>query len=166
MYYSALYKYDTTSGKGFHVSLFISGCIHHCKGCFQPQTWNFKFGQLFTDDTIEEVIEALKPNYISSICLLGGDPLVNANDPMLEKLLTCIRREYEHSKEIWVWSGYEYQEIIDDPIKLKILKYCDVLVDGRFVAELKDLNLPHKGSSNQKVINIQESLKHNEIILY
>ncbi|MGG1652253.1 anaerobic ribonucleoside-triphosphate reductase activating protein [Paenibacillus sp. NRS-1775] len=166
MYYSAIYKYDVINSTGFHVSLFISGCIHRCDGCFQPETWNFKFGKLFTDDTIDEIIEALSPDYISSFCLLGGDPIESSGDSMLEKLLVRIKKEYGDEKQIWVWSGYTYQQIISDDSKLNILKYCDVLIDGKFIKELKNLNLAHRGSSNQEVILVQESLKQNKVVLY
>jgi anaerobic ribonucleoside-triphosphate reductase activating protein len=165
MYYSAIYKYDVINSKGFSVTTFISGCRHMCPGCFNPETWNFKFGKLFTDDTIDEIIEALSPDYISSFCLLGGDPIESSSDPMLEKLLVRIKKEYGDEKQIWVWSGYTYQQIISDDSKLNILKYCDVLVDGKFVGELKNLNLAHRGSSNQNVILIQESIKCGKEIL-
>jgi anaerobic ribonucleoside-triphosphate reductase activating protein len=165
MYYSAIYKYDTINSRGFSVSVFISGCQHYCPGCFNPETWNFKFGQEFTYETIDEIIEALSPPYISSFCLIGGDPLESSVDPMLEKLLKTVRDAFCDTKKIWIWSGHTFQEILNDPIKLKIIKYCDVLIDGRFIKKLMDLNLPHRGSKNQNVILIQESLRHGEVKL-
>lgn len=168
MNYSDIKKIDIANGPGCRVSLFVSGCTHRCKNCFNKETWDFRFGKEFTNDTINEIIDYINPSYIKGLTLLGGDPMEYVNIKGLLPLLRRIKKEYP-DKNIWCFTGYLFEELLDkldDKYYKEILSYIDVLVDGEFKEELKSLNLKFKGSSNQRTILVQESLKEKEIILY
>ena len=171
MNYGDIKKIDVANGPGVRVSLFVSGCTHHCKGCFNPETWDFSFGKPFTDETIDEIIEALAPDYIAGFSLLGGEPFERANQKALLPLLRKIRETYPH-KTIWCYSGYTLDKDIfgfmydnwdETP---EFISYIDVLVDGEFVEELKDLKLRFRGSANQRILDVQQSIESDEIVLY
>ena len=170
MNYGEIKNVDIANGTGVRVSMFVSGCTHHCKGCFNPETWNFNFGLEYTDKVEDELIEALKPNYIEGLSLLGGEPFEPENQKTLVKLLKRIKKELPE-KNIWVYSGYLFEELTGEKksraftdITLEMLSMVDVLVDGEFIEELKDISLQFRGSSNQRIIDVQQSLKNNEII--
>ncbi|MCR4717145.1 MAG: anaerobic ribonucleoside-triphosphate reductase activating protein [Lachnospiraceae bacterium] len=170
MYYSVIKKKDIADGPGVRVSLFVSGCPHKCKGCFNADTWDYEYGQPFTEDTIDEVIEALSPNYIRGLTLLGGEPMVQVNQAGLLPLLRKVNEIYP-DKDIWCYSGYVFDKYVV-PVMLKewpeteeFLSYIDVLVDGPFILEQKDWSLKFRGSANQRVIDVQESLKKGEVII-
>ncbi len=171
MYYAKIKKYDVANGPGVRVSLFVSGCTHHCKGCFNEETWDFKYGSEFNEKTIDEIIEALKPDYISGLTLLGGEPFEFANQEGILPLLEKVRKIYPH-KTIWAFSGYLFdKQIIDQMSKKtdvtnKVLSYIDVLVDGKFELEKKNPSLFFRGSSNQRIIDVQKSLKNKKVVLY
>lgn len=171
MHYADIKRIDVANGPGIRVSLFVSGCTHKCKNCFNPETWDFNYGKAFTNHTIDEIISYMEPEHIKGITLLGGDPMEPENQEALLPLLERIRREYP-AKDIWCFTGYTLDEDIwegklkDCPYTEEFLSYLDVLVDGEFVEELKDLSLKFKGSSNQRTILVQESLKKHEIVLY
>ena len=171
MNYGAIKENDIANGIGIRVSLFVSGCTHHCKGCFNPETWDFAYGQEFTAREEDEIIEALKPSYIKGFSLLGGEPFEPCNQLRLYPLLERIRRELPE-KSVWCYSGYDFERDIltgslgDWQITVRLLKCIDVLVDGEFREELKDPNLRFKGSSNQRIICVQESLKNDETVLW
>lgn len=171
MNYGALKKTDVANGEGVRVSLFVSGCTHHCKNCFNPETWNFCYGKPFTQETEDEIIEALKPSYIKGLTLLGGEPMEPQNQERLLPLLKRIKKEYGDTKNIWCYTGYTLDDDLLKPSRARcehtdeILKHIDTLVDGEFVEELKDLMLKFRGSSNQRIINVPETLKSNEIVL-
>ena len=171
MFYGEIKKVDVANGTGVRVSLFVSGCTHHCKGCFNPDTWNFSFGTKYTKKTEEEIIEALKPSYIEGLSLLGGEPFEPENQKVLVNLLKRIRQELPE-KNIWCYSGYTFEELIGQKesraftdTTLEMLSLIDTLVDGEFVEELKDISLKFRGSSNQRIINVKESLKSNSVVI-
>lgn len=166
MRYSNIIYNDTVNGKGMRISFFSQGCKHHCKDCFNKETWDFNGGKELTKEVIEEMFFVLKTynNYYNGISLLGGDPLDNLK--VSNFIIDRFREEFKDTKTIWIWSGYTFEEILKDNDKLKTLKKCNILVDGEFKQELKDINLKFRGSSNQRIIDIQESLKQNKLIKY
>lgn len=171
MNYGALKKTDVANGEGVRVSLFVSGCTHHCKNCFNPETWNFCYGKPFTNETEDEIIDALKPNHIKGLTLLGGEPMEPQNQERLLPLLKRIRKEFGNQKDIWCYTGYTLEKDLLNKSRARceytdeMLANIDTLVDGEFVEELKNLKLKFRGSSNQRIINIPETLKNNEIVL-
>lgn len=171
MNYANIKKYDIANGPGVRVSLFVSGCTHHCPGCFNPETWDFNFGELFDSDVINEILEALEPSYIRGFSLLGGEPFEYKNQTGLLPLLKEIRNRFPN-KDIWCYTGYNFEtDILEDMAKKwpetnEMLSYIDILVDGEFVEAKKDLALRFRGSSNQRIIQVQESLKQNKVILW
>lgn len=166
MYYADIKIIDVANGPGVRVSLFVSGCTHHCKGCFNPETWDFKYGKEYTKDIEDEIIEYLSPDYIKGLTLLGGDPLEYTNSIALLPLLDRIKKKLPN-KDIWCFTGYTWEDLMNTyTLHKDILSYIDVLVDGEFIEELKNLNLKFKGSSNQRIIMVQESLEKGEIVLW
>ena len=167
MNYGEIKKYDIADGEGVRVSLFVSGCTHHCKGCFNAETWDFNFGKPFTEETEKEILEALEPGYITGLTLLGGEPFEPANQ---QALLPFIRRfkEMFPQKTIWCYTGYTLETDLLAESRARceytdeMLSYIDVLVDGEFVQDLKDIRLIFRGSSNQRVLRLQETLKKGE----
>lgn len=145
MKYCGLNKEDTVNGPGIRVSLFVSGCRNHCAGCFNPETWDFEHGEAYTQQTEKEIIEAVNAPYISGLSLLGGDPFEPENE---NALLTLAQQVKAAGKTVWCWTGYTLEQLDDHPL----LKYIDVLVDGPFIQNQKDLSLPYAGSRNQRVI--------------
>ena len=177
MNYASLKTYDTANGPGVRVSLFVSGCEHYCKDCFNSEAWDFNYGKEFTEDTLHQVIEAMTKSWIYGITILGGEPMNPKNVIEVSKIIARIRCSFPN-KTIWVYSGYTLEELlsryqnmfIDPNINQEvafatgsILKNIDVLVDGRFVTEKKDLKLRFRGSSNQRIIDVQHYLKTGEI---
>lgn len=164
MYYSKIKFNDVANGPGLRLSLFTSGCTHHCKGCFQPETWNFKNGEPFTLETQKYIIEKSKNKYIAGLSLLGGDPLDNVDGIL--PLLQEYRKTFAATKSIWLWTGYLFEEILKDDLKSKVLPFIDVLIDGKFEENLKDITLKYKGSTNQRVIDVKKSVDTHKVILY
>lgn len=152
MKYGKINKTDIANGTGVRVSLFVSGCRNRCKGCFNPETWSFDYGEEFTLSTLMEILNALESDYISGLSILGGDPFEPENIETVTILCENVRRLYP-DKTIWVYTGYLYEDLKD----LEIMKYIDVLVDGRFVEAQKNLMLKFRGSDNQRVIDVQAS---------
>lgn len=171
MNYAEIKYCDVANGPGVRTSLFVSGCSHHCPGCFNEIAWDFNYGKPFTQDTIDSIIESLKPDYIQGLTLLGGEPFEYSNQKGLLPLVRQIR-EVLPQKDIWCFTGFLFdKDIIENMCKKwketnELLSYIDVLVDGRFVEELKNLNLKFKGSENQRTILVNESLKSGNVILY
>ncbi|MBQ7359560.1 MAG: anaerobic ribonucleoside-triphosphate reductase activating protein [Lachnospiraceae bacterium] len=163
MNYGEIKKYDIADGEGVRVSLFVSGCTHHCKGCFNAETWDFNFGKPFTEETILELLEALKPDYITGLTLLGGEPFEPANQRALLPFVKRYKEMFPH-KTIWCYTGYSLETDLLAESRARcectdeMLSYIDVLVDGEFVEELKDIRLIFRGSSNQRVLRLQETL--------
>lgn len=160
MNYSGINKCDVANGPGFRVSLFVSGCRNRCPGCFQPETWDFNYGQEFTLYTWSELLRGLKNPNINGLSILGGDPFEPENRETVEKICYLVKNRFGDTKDIWVWTGYLFENLKDLPA----MKYIDVLVDGRFEESLKDLRLAYRGSSNQRLIDVRESLKAGETI--
>lgn len=171
MNYADIKRCDVANGPGIRISLFVSGCTRYCEGCFNKEAWDFNYGKPFTEETIEYIIKELEPSYIKGLTLLGGDPFEHSNQQGLLPLLRKVREIYPQ-KDIWCFSGYLFDEEIcgkmckEWPETSEMLSYIDVLVDGRFVEALKNVNLRFKGSSNQRTIMVQESLKTGEIVLW
>lgn len=171
MNYATIKKHDIANGLGVRVSLFVSGCTHHCKGCFNPETWDFNYGNEFTEEVQQEVITALAPDYISGLSLLGGEPFEPSNQAALVPFLKKVKELYPE-KDIWCYSGYNFEsdmltgKLGDASVTDEMLSYIDILVDGEFVESLKDISLRFKGSSNQRIIDVQESLKTDTLVLW
>ena len=159
MNYAEIKYCDVANGPGVRTSLFVSGCSHHCPGCFNEIAWDFNYGKPFTQDTIDSIIESLKPDYIQGLTLLGGEPFEYSNQKGLLPLVRQVR-EVLPQKDIIENMCKKWKETNE------LLSYIDVLVDGRFVEELKNLNLKFKGSENQRTILVNESLKSGNVILY
>lgn len=170
MNYAEIKYSDVANGPGVRTTLFVSGCTHHCKGCFNEIAWDFNYGTPFTEETIQEILDSMKPDYISGLTLLGGEPFEHNNQIGLLPLVKAVKEAYPN-KDIWCFSGYLFdKDILENmcekwPETKELLSYIDVLVDGKFVEELKNLNLKFKGSENQRTILVQESLKENQVVL-
>lgn len=171
MNYADIKQYDIANGPGVRISVFVSGCNHHCKDCFNEVAWDFNYGTPFTDETIETVIEYMKPSYIAGLTLLGGEPMEPVNQRGLLPLVRRVKEVYPE-KTIWCFTGFLFdRDIVETmfdtiPETRELVSYFDVMVDGKFVAELKNVNLRFKGSSNQRTIMVQDSLKRKEIVLW
>jgi anaerobic ribonucleoside-triphosphate reductase activating protein len=161
MNYSQIRSLDIANGPGCRASIFVSGCDHRCKNCFNPETWNFDHGKEFTENTLNSILELAKPSYIAGLSILGGEPAHPRNLPEILKLTRKFKEVYPE-KDIWLWTGYQLEDIFENLVDSGI----DVVVDGRFVEELKDLRLKYRGSSNQRVIDLKETLRTGDLILY
>lgn len=162
MRFAQIRKFDVANGPGIRSTIFVTGCIHNCPGCFNKEYQNFKYGDIWTENETKKVISYLKDKSVSGLSLLGGEPFQNSKD--LAGVVREIKKEVK--KNIWVYSGYTFEEIIQDLDKIELLKECDVLVDGLFVEELKDLTLKFRGSSNQRILDIKKSLENKTPIVY
>lgn len=171
MNYADIKQFDVANGPGIRVSIFVSGCTHHCKGCFNQVTWDFNYGKPFTEEEINLILDYLSPSYVKGLTLLGGEPFEHSNQQGLLPLLRKVRSTYP-DKDIWCFTGYEFDKDIVGHMyneweeTKEFLSYIDVLVDGKFVEELKNLSLRFKGSSNQRIILVQESLAEGNIKLW
>ena len=171
MNYATIKNCDIANGPGVRVSLFVSGCTHHCKGCFNQVAWDFDYGQPFTQQTIDEILKLLAPGYIKGLTLLGGEPFEPENQPAVVELLRQIKSKYPE-KTIWAFSGYLFDRDIlpghlgDPEITREYLGYLDVLVDGPFVEAKKNLSLRFRGSENQRIIDVPASLAAGKIVLW
>ena len=163
MNYADLRPFDATNGTGIGTSLFVSGCLFHCKECFNKEAWDFNYGKPFTKEVEDYFINCAKNPHVDHVSLLGGEVFYQD----LDIILNLVKRiKQEVNKTLWVWSGFTFNELLKDKSKISILKYIDILVDGQFEIDKKDINLLFKGSSNQRIIDVQESLKQNKIIKY
>lgn len=169
MNYANIKDFDIANGPGIRISLFVSGCTHHCKGCFNKEAWDFDYGQPFTQETIEQIIQMLKPAYVKGLTLLGGEPFEPQNQGAIVELLRRVKAEYPQ-KSIWAFSGYLFDKDIlsgrlgDWEITKEYLSYLDVLVDGPFIEDKKDLMLRFRGSSNQRLIDVPKSLACGSVV--
>lgn len=161
MNYCGIKKIDIADGPGVRVALFVSGCRNHCPGCFQPETWDFRYGEPFTGKIEEEILKALRPSWIQGFSILGGDPMEPENAAALLPFLARLRRELP-DKDVWLYTGYRYEDIAD----AEILKLADVLVDGKFLEKEKDPSLAFRGSSNQRIIDIPRSWEEGRTVLW
>lgn len=171
MYYSKINPRDIANGDGVRVTLFVSGCTNHCKGCFQPQTWNFEYGELFTAKTEQKILHDLSKSYIKGLTILGGEPMEPENQRALLPFVKKVREKCP-DKDIWCYTGFTYEQLTTDGTYCRcyytdeLLKKIDYLVDGRFVDELKDISLRFRGSSNQRIIDLKRTREENSIVLY
>ena len=156
---------DISNGEGVGVSLFVQGCdkIPHCKNCFNPETWDFNGGKEWTEETKEKFMELIDRPYIKRISILGGEPLASKNYLTIRYLLTEIKNKFPE-KQIWLYSGYTFEHLSRD--QLRTLRYTDILVDGEYIDEQRDITKKWAGSKNQRVIDVKQSIKNNKIILY
>lgn len=170
MNYADIKVADVANGEGVRVSLFVSGCNHHCKGCFNPQAWSFDYGNKFTEEEEEKIMKQLDNPYVSGLSILGGEPLEYENQKGLLPLVKKVKEKYPE-KNIWCYTGYTFDnDVVSNmfenwPETKELVSYIDVIVDGKFDESKKDLNLKFRGSSNQRVIDVQKSLKENKVIL-
>lgn len=162
MKYAQIRKFDVTNGPGIRSTLFVSGCSHNCKGCFNKEQQSFDYGNDFTKEVEDNFIEAIKNKQVVGVSILGGEPF-QQDVITLRNLFKRIKEET--GKPIWVWTGYSFHNLLNSPIHIHLFEYIDVIIDGRFEIGLKDLSLKYRGSSNQRVIDVQESLKTNKIVL-
>lgn len=163
MRYAQMRKCDVANGSGIRTSLFVQGCTRHCKGCFNPETWDFAGGMEWTSQTEDEFVELTGKPHIKGATILGGEPMEPENRGAVTALLKRLKETYPE-KDIWMYSSYTFEELKED--EGNVLNYLDVLVDGEFVEEKKDLSLRFRGSSNQRVIRVQDSLKEGKIVLW
>ena len=170
MNYALIRENDIANGPGVRTSLFVSGCRHHCKGCFNPETWNFNYGQPFTQQEIDAIIKATEPSFIDGLTLLGGEPLEPENQSAIIELLKQFKTKLPN-KSIWCYTGFSFENDILHKFNTKseniaeLLPLLDVLVDGKFVEELKNSALLFRGSSNQNIIDVKKSLEENRMII-
>lgn len=151
--YGEIIYNDVANGPGVRVSLFVSGCRNHCPGCFNPEAWDFTFGRPFTRETEDEIIAALRPTWIQGLSILGGEPMEPENQEALLPFLERVRGELP-DKDIWLYSGYRYEALSGS----RLLSLADVLVDGPFIEAEKDISLTFRGSRNQRIIRLKESV--------
>ena len=171
MNYGEIKTTDIANGVGVRTSLFVSGCTHHCKGCFNEETWDFNFGKSFTKEVEDEIIESIRPAYVSGLTILGGEPMEVVNQKVLRPFIERVRAEVP-GKTIWIYSGYTWEELTDENNKRchsedtsQILNNIDVLVDGEFKLDLKNISLKFRGSSNQRIIDVKKTLEEKAIVL-
>ena len=171
MNYATIKKCDIANGPGVRVSLFVSGCTHRCKGCFNEVAWDFDYGEPFTQVTVDTILNLLRPDHIRGLTLLGGEPFEPQNQPALVELLRQVKEKYPR-KSVWAFSGYLFDKDIlagrlgPWEITKEFLSYLDVLVDGPFVEAKKNLSLRFRGSENQRLIDVPASLKQGEVVLW
>ncbi len=169
MHYATIKECDIANGPGVRVSVFVSGCNHHCKGCFNEIAWNFEYGNEFTEETINKVLKDLDKDYIEGLSLLGGEPLEHANQKGLLPLVKKVKEKFPE-KSIWCYTGFDYEkDVMGNMYKnwdetKELINNIDVIVDGKFEQELKNPSLQFRGSSNQRIIDVQKSVKENKII--
>lgn len=169
MNYADIKRVDVANGEGVRVSVFVSGCNHHCKGCFNQCAWDFNYGNKFTEQEIDKVINYLDHDYISGLSLLGGEPLEPQNQEGLLPLVKKVKEKFPN-KNIWCYTGFDFEKDVvgrmakENKTSNELLKYLDVVVDGKFEQDKKDLKLRFRGSSNQRIIDVKESLKENHVV--
>ena len=170
MNYGTIKFCDIANGIGIRTVLFVSGCTHHCKGCFQPETWDFAYGQPYTEATEQQILDSLAPSYIHGLTLLGGEPMEPDNQRALLPLLRRLKTEYP-TKTVWCYSGYTYEELTGVSRARgegtdEILGYIDVLVDGEFVLEKRNISLRFRGSDNQRLIDLAKTREQGTVVLW
>ncbi|MBR4295998.1 MAG: anaerobic ribonucleoside-triphosphate reductase activating protein [Clostridia bacterium] len=171
MHYGEIKNCDVANGTGVRVSLFVSGCTNHCEHCFQPQTWDFEYGNPFESETEEKIIKMLEPSYIDGLTLLGGEPFEPRNQAVLYPFVKRVREKFPQ-KTVWAYSGFTFEELTSEDsyphcsVTNDLLSLIDVLVDGRFVEAKKDISLRFRGSSNQRIINIPLTLKTGKVVIW
>ena len=168
MNYADIRPIDVANGPGVRVSLFVSGCPHRCPGCFNPETWDFQYGQGFGEEQVRSILDLLRPGYIRGLTLLGGEPMAPANQPEVLSLVRRVRQELP-GRDIWCYTGYLYEDLLADRVGeygRALLEQLDVLVDGPFIEAQKDLTLRFRGSANQRIIDVPASLREKTVLLW
>lgn len=170
MKYATIKPVDIANGTGVRVSLFVSGCTHRCPGCFNEIAWDFQYGEDFTQETIDYILDALAPSHISGLTLLGGEPMELVNQEALLPLLKQVHERYPE-KTIWCYTGYLYEDLLPDgrvygPYTDEILSYLDILVDGPFILSQKNIRLKFRGSENQRIIDVKRTIPSQEVVLW
>ena len=169
MHFASIKNCDIANGVGVRISLFVSGCTHHCHNCFNQEAWDFNYGQQFTKTQEDQIIDLLKPDYIAGLSLLGGEPMEDLNQKGLLPFVKRVKEIYPN-KTIWCYSGYTYEYLLEksktQEYTKELLSLIDVLVDGKYVEELHDLSLRFRGSSNQRIIDVPKTLQQNKIVLW
>ena len=165
MNYEKIDKCSVSNGVGVRTVLWVSGCDIHCRNCHNQQTWDFNSGIPFTENTMQELLYDLSKPYIKGLTLSGGHPLDPHNAPKVLEIVKRVKMVFPN-KDIWIYSGYVWEDIIKNETLREILKYTDVLVDGAYIDELRDISLPFRGSSNQRIIDVEKSLAENKVILW
>ena len=166
MRYNKIRKMDISNGKGVRVSIFVQGCHFHCKGCFNPETWSFEAVKEFTSQTLKTLLDLCSKDTVKGLSILGGEPLNEENFiGVLEIVKEFRNKEKLKNKDIWLWTGYEIEDILSSEKKKEILKYLDYVVCGQFIEEEKNLKLKWAGSNNQRWIDVKSTLKENKVIL-
>lgn len=169
MNYGEIKKCDIANGEGIRVTLFVSGCTHHCKGCFQPETWSFSYGKTFDEAAMQEIFTALAPYYVNGLTLLGGEPFEPENQRGLLPLLKEVRARFPE-KNIWCYTGYTLESDLLSESRARcectdeMLSLLDVLVDGEFIEEKKDISLSFRGSSNQRILDVKKTLETGQAV--
>ena len=161
MKYAQIREIDITNGSGIGVALFTQGCPYHCKNCFNPETWGFNKGMVWTKEIENKIIELLKPEYITRLTILGGEPLIERNIEPLTALLKRIKGIYPN-KQVWLYTGGDFEVL--EGLYEEIFQYIDILIDGRYIDDLRDYKLKWRGSSNQRIIDVQASLKSGNVV--
>lgn len=161
MNYAKINRCDLANGAGVRVSLFVSGCCHHCKGCFNQAAWDYDYGEPFTDKSFAKIITEAESKHIKGLSVLGGEPLDERNRDCVLNICKDFNTIFRGDKDIWLYTGYVYDDIKDLPV----MQYIDVLVDGPYVEELRDLSLPFRGSSNQRIIDVKRSIFEGHVVL-
>lgn len=164
--YIADYKpFNMVDGEGVRCSLYVSGCLFNCPGCYNRVAQNFHYGKPYTQQLEDQIIQDLSQSYVQGLTLLGGEPFLNTQ--VCLKLVRRVRKEFGHKKDIWSWSGYSWEELMQESAdKLALLNYLDILVDGRFLEAKKDLTLQFRGSSNQRIIDVPKSLAQKQVVIW
>lgn len=171
MNYATIKYFDIANGPGVRTCLFVSGCTHKCPGCFNYEAWDFNFGEAFDEDIQNKLIESLEPDYVDGMTILGGEPMEPSNQQALVNFVERVRETYQE-KSLWMFTGDTYEDLIDEnserhtPYTNRILKALDVLVDGKFVEDLKDITLRFRGSSNQRLIDLAKTRESGEIVIW
>lgn len=171
MHYGEIKNCDIANGAGVRVTLFVSGCTNRCEHCFQPQTWDFRYGEPFTDDVAEKILALLEPKYIRGLTLLGGEPFEPENQRALLPFVKKVREKYP-SKDIWAFSGFTWEELHTEgshprcEVTDELLSLTDVLVDGRYVEALRNISLRFRGSENQRIIDVKKTLEAGEVVIW
>lgn len=161
MRYGEIKETDIANGEGVRVSLFVSGCRNRCKGCFNPETWSFDYGEEYTTKTLDKIIKLLDRSYISGLSILGGDPFEPENLKEVTTLIRLVKFLFQ-DKTVWVYTGYLYEDLKD----LEVMDLIDVLVDGRFIEDQKDISLQFRGSRNQRIIDVQKTKRSGSVNLW
>lgn len=166
MFYSNIVEHDIANGEGVRISLFVSGCQFHCEDCFNPESWNYNYGKPYTQETTNYILSILQSPYVNGLSILGGDPLWQDEDGITQ-LTNLIEQVKSIGKTVWIWSGFTWEQLPSlSQSKQNLIQLCDVMIDGLYNNTSRDLRLKWRGSSNQRVIDIQNSLNQQKVVLY